>query len=153
MNPFFVYGTLLPNQPNHYLWGKSIVSIETAVFPHGRLYDMGHYPMMIEQPHEVVKGKLITVNPSVYDAITTTLDTLEGYDPARPTASAYRRLERVVEVENGRFVTAWLYLGQPKYVTGLHSIPSGDWGQHISATKKQIKSWWTNVNSVAGIHE
>ena len=153
MKPFFVYGTLLPGQPNHYLWGKSIVTMETAVFPHGRLYDMGNYPMMVEQQNEPVKGKLITVSESSYEAITAVLDALEGFDPEKPTTSAYRRLERVVECENGRFVTAWLYLGQPKFVRGLPSIPSGDWVKHISATMQQINSWWTSTNSVAGLHE
>ena len=153
MKPFFVYGTLLPGQPNHYLWGKSIVRMETAVFPHGRLYDMGHYPMMVEQPNEPVKGKLITVSEAAYEAVTSVLDTLEGYNPDTPHSSAYRRLERVVEMENGRFVTAWLYIGKQRHVRGLPSIPSGDWNQHTSATMQQISNWWTSFNSVGGLHE
>ena len=153
MLPFFVYGTLLPGQPNHYLWGDAIVQMETAVFPNGRLYDMGSYPMMIEQPGEQVKGRLITVHMAAYTAVTVNLDMLEGYDPEQPAASAYRRLERVVQGENGRFVTAWIYLGLPKYIKGLPPIPSGDWIAYATATLQQMNKWWATSNSVAGLHE
>ncbi len=153
MLPFFVYGTLLPGQANHYLWGNSIVKMETAVFPHGRLFDMGSYPMMVEQPGELVKGQLITVDSASYDSVIATLDTLEGYNPKQPTLSTYRRVERLVEVENGRSVTAWIYLGQPKYVKGLLPIYSGDWVAHFNTTLRQMNDWWTDINSIADLHE
>lgn len=152
MNPFFVYGTLLPGQPNFYLWGKAIVQMETAVFPNGRLYDMGHYPMMIEQRGEQVKGRLITVQPADYTAVLACLDSLEGYNPQQQTASAYRRLERIVALEDGRSVMAWIYLGQPRYVTGMPPILSGDWAAHMSAKRQQISKWWATIDSVAGLH-
>jgi len=153
MLPFFVYGTLLPGQPNHYLLGNAIVKMETAVFPHGLLFDMGNYPMMIEQSGKQVKGQLITIDPSSYAPVMANLDLLEGYNPKRPIHSAYCRLERMVELENGRFQTAWMYLGHPTYVKGLPPIHSGDWAAHINTTLQQINDWWATINSVSGIHE
>jgi gamma-glutamylcyclotransferase (GGCT)/AIG2-like uncharacterized protein YtfP len=51
--PFFVYGTLLPGQPNYPLWAAAIRSEQPATLPNGRLYDMaqlglGHYPLLVE---------------------------------------------------------------------------------------------------------
>lgn len=129
------------------------MKMETAVFPHGLLFDMGNYPMMIEQPGKQVKGQLITVDPSFYASVMANLDTLEGYNPKQPTLSAYCRLQRLVKLGNGRSETAWMYLGQPKYVKGLPPIHSGDWAAHINLTLKQINNWWATINSVAGLHE
>lgn len=60
--PFFVYGTLIPGQPNDHLWQGAIGSLEAAVFDNGRLYDMGFYPMLVEGRAGMVKGKLIRVD-------------------------------------------------------------------------------------------
>ena len=45
--PFFVYGTLLPGQPNDDLWGDGIAQVETAVLDDSHIYDMGYYPMLV----------------------------------------------------------------------------------------------------------
>ena len=46
--PFFVYGTLIPDQPNYYLWKDSIVSTKDGLIKNYQLFDMGHYPMIVE---------------------------------------------------------------------------------------------------------
>ena len=152
MHPFFVYGTLLPGQPNDYLWGDAITKTETAVFPNGILFDMGHYPMMIEQPDSRVQGRLITVKPASYATIVANLDALEGYDPAQPQTSPYRRVERAVLLENGRSASAWLYLGHPRYVVGLLPMKSNDWIAHVAVKQQQIRKWWATIDTVAGLH-
>ena len=95
--PFFVYGTLLPGQPNAYLWGEAVAAQQTAVLPNGRLYDLGSFPMLVEEGEESVQGMLIWVRPAEYTAVVASLDELEGYDPAQPLASAYRRVRRAVQ--------------------------------------------------------
>ncbi len=91
--PFFVYGTLIPGQPNEHLWGKAIATIETAVITNCQLYDMGYYPMLVEQQGAAVHGKLITVQYQAYENILARLDNLEGFVPDQPTDSTYRRVQ------------------------------------------------------------
>ena len=45
--PFFVYGTLLPGQPNYYLLEYAITHSAQAIIYDCQLYDMGPYPMMV----------------------------------------------------------------------------------------------------------
>ncbi|MCP4422129.1 MAG: gamma-glutamylcyclotransferase [Chloroflexi bacterium] len=150
--PFFVYGTLLPNQPNFFLWESDIVRIEFASFNGGQLYDMGHYPMVVAAQGQTVQGMMMTVVDAAYNVIQQRLDELEGFNPAQPETSAYRRQSVYVTLANGRLQQAWIYMGQLQYVADKPIVPSGDWATY--AAKKQIESydWWRNVNSVAGLH-
>lgn len=151
-HPFFVYGTLLPGQPNFHLWGTSIVAQETAVFHKGRLYDMGHYPMLVEAPGGRVHGRLMVVAEALYPLLVERLDALEGYDPRAPQASAYRRRAREVLV-NGRRVVAWVYLGQRRHTDGYAPIAGGDWAAYAARKRRQLAQWWANVPSVRGLHD
>ena len=38
--PFFVYGTLIPEQPNYYLWKDSIVDTKKGLIPNYQLFDI-----------------------------------------------------------------------------------------------------------------
>ncbi|MCP5099204.1 MAG: gamma-glutamylcyclotransferase [Chloroflexi bacterium] len=152
-HPLFVYGTLLPNQPNFYLWGDTIIGMETAVFKNGRLYDMGHYPMLIEEPGNQVHGKIITVKSDFYPLIVARLDNLEGYNPQQPQASAYQRKKRLVRLVDGRFINAWVYIGQPQYVKGLPIVETKDWSTHAANEIQLMQKWWATTDSVAGLHE
>ena len=53
--PFFVYGTLIPGQPNYYLWKDCIVNTKKGSIEYYQLFDMGHYPMITES-----NGKNVT---------------------------------------------------------------------------------------------
>ena len=127
MLPFFVYGTLLPGQRNHHIWQGAVVQQVAAVFPNGRLYDMGAFPMLIEEGEGVVRGMVLAVDPAHYTAILTAVDQLEGYDPDAPERSFYLRARRTVYLSHGEPITAWVYLGQPVLVTGHHPIPYDNW--------------------------
>ena len=59
--PFFVYGTLIPNQPNYYLWEKSVINTESGLLKNYQLFDMGHYPMIVESKGSNVEGILIEI--------------------------------------------------------------------------------------------
>ena len=152
--PFFVYGTLLPRQPNYHLWGDCILKERAATFANGRLYDMGHYPMLVEtESGGSIKGCLIEVTDNAYESILIQLDALEGYNPRQPKASAYRRCQRPVRIADGRFVSAWVYIGQEKYVQGKPIVTGGNWEQYVAHKHGQLQAWWQHVNSVAGLHE
>ena len=156
--PFFVYGTLLPGQPNAYLWGDGIAAMETAWFENGRLYDCGPYPMMIEETAVLpVQGQLITPQPYQYDTLRQRLDTLEGFDPAQPQNATYRRVRRQVLVgaraeQPKRSEWAWVYVGRAEFVTNLPPIPSGNWVGYALARQRQMKDWWRHIRSAAGRH-
>ena len=85
--PFFVYGTLIPGQPNDHLWGNAIVSAESAILANCQLFDMDYYPMLVEQCGSSVRGKLITVKEDAYLETLTRIDALEGFVPNRPARS------------------------------------------------------------------
>ena len=107
--PFFVYGTLLPDQPNFFVWGEDIARMEPATFYGGRLYDMGFYPMLIAaEADTAVSGQLITPHPAQYEAVCQRLDELEGYDPEQPELSDYQRRQVEVVVSDGRSQHAWV---------------------------------------------
>lgn len=119
MYPFFVYGTLLPGQPNTVLWQRCVERVEEAVLENGRLYSLGHFPMLIEAEGGAVKGVLLTVRAAAYKQVLVRFDWLE--------AGAYRRVLRRVLTENGRLAEAWTYVGWPEYVVGRPLIANGDW--------------------------
>jgi gamma-glutamylcyclotransferase (GGCT)/AIG2-like uncharacterized protein YtfP len=156
--PFFVYGTLLPGQPNAYLWGEAIAKMETAWFENGRLYDCGAYPMLVEETAALpVEGQLVTAYPGQYDALLERIDILEGFDPDQPEEATYRRVRRQVLVgarheQPKRQEWAWVYLGRPEFVTDLPPIPSGNWVTYAVARRRQMNDWWRTVRSVAGRH-
>jgi gamma-glutamylcyclotransferase (GGCT)/AIG2-like uncharacterized protein YtfP len=137
--PFFVYGTLLPGQPNAVLWRELAVNVEKAQMSNGRLHDMGGYPMLVEAGTESVKGQLITLAPDFYPVVMARLDLLEGFDPVRQNTIGYRRVVREVYVENGRTCPAWVYVGQLDLVNGRVLIPNGDWVTYI-AQKNQAQT-------------
>ena len=151
--PFFVYGTLLPDQPNFYLWGSAITSMETAQFNGGQLYDMGFYPMVVAAKVTAVQGMVIWVAAARYTIIQQRLDNLEGYDPANADGSAYRRQRVQVTLANGRLQQAWIYMGQPQFAGDKPVISSGNWASYAAQKRTQSEAWWHTVNSVAGLHK
>ncbi|MCP4362772.1 MAG: gamma-glutamylcyclotransferase [Chloroflexi bacterium] len=150
--PFFVYGTLLPGQPNYYLWGESIIQRQVAALANGRLYDLGNYPMLLETGDDLVKGMMMTVRPSAYKTVLTRLDYLEGYFPDKPGESEYARLVREVQLEDGTAVTVWVYIGQVNHQLSLPIVPNGDWVTHAAHKQDNLETWWQHINSVAGLH-
>ena len=135
--PFFVYGTLLPDQPNFRLWKDSISRMEYGRIKDCQLFDMGAYPMLVEYKEEMI----------------TRIDELEGYDPEKHGESAYNREMREVELESGKTVTAWVYLGHKKYIDKEKPVPGGKWAKHVARKKEEHQDWWEDVNSVEGLHE
>ncbi len=151
--PFFVYGTLLPGQPNYYLLEYALTNSAQATIHDCQLYDMGPYPMMVEAPGVDTVGMVMDVDDAFVADVTANLDMLEGYDPQNHDSSAYKRVLRKVKLENGRFVEAWVYLGAKTFVNGMEPIDSGDWRQHMRTKQAQISHWWETIETVAGLHQ
>lgn len=150
--PFFVYGTLIPGQPNEHLWGKAITTIETAVIANCQLYDMGYYPMLVEQPVGSVIGKLVTVKDQAYLDILARLDALEGFIPDQPMDSTYRRVKRDVTTHTGRTAVSWVYIGRREHVDESQLIAGGDWVAYAAGNQSRMAAWWQSVHTVLGRH-
>ena len=125
--PIFAYGTLLPGQPNHHFLGECIKSSQNASFPNGRLYNMGYYPMLIEEGNDDVQGILFTIEPVFYDQSIKNIDDLEG--------------------------RAWVYVGSPEFVVDFQPIESSSWIHFIKEDINRIKTWWQDISSVKGLNE
>ena len=150
--PFFVYGTLIPDQPNYYLWKDSIVSTKDGLIKNYQLFDMGHYPMIVESKGNNVYGMLMYVKNEDYTKVTKIIDNLEGYNPENHGSSAYNRELRDIELEDGEIEKAWIYIGSKEYVNEENKVKDGNWVKHISK-KEGSKDWWKDTDTVAGLHE
>jgi gamma-glutamylcyclotransferase (GGCT)/AIG2-like uncharacterized protein YtfP len=142
--PFFVYGTLLPDQPNYDLIVKESIEQRRANFPDGRLYDLGPFPMLLEGSGGLVKGILYSINEADYPIILHRLDALEGFNPRNPSAGDFRRVERLVNLVSGSSIMAWIYIGKPASIRGARLILSGDWIAYSSENKDKLVEWWVN---------
>ncbi|WP_406149241.1 gamma-glutamylcyclotransferase family protein [Streptomyces sp. NBC_01012] len=92
--PFFVYGTLLPGEPNHdrFLRGRTQEE-RPALLPDALLYEGPGYPYAIEG-HGTVRGALVTATPGAYAELLAMLDGLEQYlGPGHPR-NLYERVAR-----------------------------------------------------------
>ncbi len=150
--PFFVYGTLIPDQPNYYLWKDSIVSTKDGLIKNYQLFDMGHYPMIVESEGNNVYGMLMYVKNEDYTKVTKIIDNLEGYNPENHGSSAYNREMRDIELEDGEIEKAWIYIGRKEYVNEENKVKGGNWVKHISK-KEGNQDWWKDTETVAGLHE
>ena len=148
--PFFVYGTLLPNQPNYYLWKDSIAGTKNGIIRNYQLFDMGHYPMIVESKGNNVEGMLIYIKTEDYGQITKVIDNLEGYNPEKHGDSAYNRETKNIELENGELEKALIYIGSEDFVKKENAVEGGNWIAHVS-NKKKNQDWWKDTDTVAGL--
>lgn len=138
--PFFVYGTLLPGEPNHDLFLRGRTAKErAAVLPRALLYDGPGYPYAIDG-HGRVHGTLLTAAPGVYGELLGLLDHLEEYlGPGHPR-NLYERVVREVELPgkgetgqepSGAGTRAWVYLAAAAVTRSLRTsgnvIAEGRW--------------------------
>ncbi|MFD5140373.1 gamma-glutamylcyclotransferase [Streptomyces sp. NPDC058378] len=154
--PFFVYGTLLPGEPNHdrFLRGRTYQE-RPAVLPGALLYEGPGYPYAVEG-HGTVHGALVTAAPGAYAELLGLLDDLEEFlGPGHPR-NLYERVAREavpapgVPHEPGPGgsgagepgagqpgpgqpgpVRAWVYLAAGAVARSLRTggtlVPGGDW--------------------------
>ncbi|WP_282687013.1 MULTISPECIES: gamma-glutamylcyclotransferase family protein [unclassified Streptomyces] len=131
--PFFVYGTLLPGEPNHDLFLRGRTTGERpAVLPRALLYEGPGYPYAIEG-HSRVHGTLLVAAPGIYGELLGLLDHLEEFlGPGHPR-NLYERVVREVEPAgpDGGSVRAWVYLAATAVTRSLRTggvlIPGGRW--------------------------
>lgn len=131
--PFFVYGTLRTGESNATLLRGAIARSRNAQLSGAQMFDLGPYPMIIENDGEVW-GELIEIEAEKYAAILKSLDRLEGVDGANPEnlAAFYQRLRRLVCVE-GESIEAWIYFGREASARRGCVVAGGDWVERFGA--------------------
>lgn len=143
--PLFVYGTLRPGQVQYqYLRGKTRAEYP-ACMEGVCLFSLTSFPMLVSLDrlpphlnrddilHTRVYGNLVVPHERHYERLLTQLDRYEDYNPCETQESMYWRELREVTVlfPEPQAVQAWVYMGNPQFLTPEHSvIQSGDWVQH-----------------------
>lgn len=117
----FVYGTLLPGEPNAPLLGGFNYTVA------GTLYDNGGFPFAILRAGpNVIRGAVCSFAPKDMEAVLARLDRLEGY-----FGPGERNLYDRVEVTTGSGAWAWVYevalLRRGTVMHRLPRIPGGNW--------------------------
>jgi gamma-glutamylcyclotransferase (GGCT)/AIG2-like uncharacterized protein YtfP len=126
----FTYGTLRRAAGNaaHRLLaeGAELVGHGTV---RGRLYQATDFPVLVPDPEGVaVAGEIYRVAAPA--AVFLRLDQYEGFDPASPDTSEFRRDFVQVAMNNGSPVTAWAYIYQ-RPLFDLKPIPHGDYARFV----------------------
>jgi gamma-glutamylcyclotransferase (GGCT)/AIG2-like uncharacterized protein YtfP len=105
----FVYGTLkVGGRLDRGSLKKARTSVENATIV-GAIYSLGPYPTIkLDKEGEVV-GEVHTFHGDDFDAILSTMDMIEGYNPAKPENGLYNRHVVSAKLEDGTTTEAWAY--------------------------------------------
>lgn len=127
----FVYGTLrrVFDHPMHGWLARHARWVGEATFQ-GNLFSLGAYPGAVPsaRPADRVKGEVYEVQDA--GPLFERLDEYEDFLPDNPAASLYLRQLHDVELVDGRWVRAWVYVFNRPTV-GLPWVASGDWAQEV----------------------
>lgn len=126
----FFYGTLMAafNRP-----GRQRVESQLVFTGHGRiraaLFDLGIYPAAVPSEDEsTVAGEVYELQDAA--AVLPMLDEIEGFRPAEPDRSLYRRVITDVTMDSGEARQAWAYFYNAP-LGRAERIASGDYLQHL----------------------
>ncbi len=157
--PFFVYGTLLPAQPNAYLWQGKVSQVSPAILPHGWLYDMGAFPLLRlgkpgegqlagQQAGRQIEGALLVAKNEEYAELLAQIDALEGYFPDDIANSEYRRLQTEVILTDGSPIQAWVYEGNASRIAGMPPLQISSWAAYADQKYDAMQQWWDNFHGL-----
>ena len=120
----FVYGTLLKDEPNHYLLSEAEFIYRSQTKPDYILLDInGHFPAIVLSGNTSVKGEVYKINKRTLSQI----DRLEG------NPNFYKRVE--INLQNKLMVKT--YLLDLNNFGSYSRIDSGDW-RVWNRAKKQV---------------
>ena len=132
----FTYGTLrrAAGTAAHRLLADNAELVGHGVV-RGRLYQATGFPVLVPDPQGVeVTGEIYRVFAP--QAAFLRLDQYEGFDPASPDTSEFRRDLVPVAMSDGRTVTAWAYIYQ-RPLFDLQPIPHGDYARFLRENADQ----------------
>ncbi|MCA9521600.1 MAG: gamma-glutamylcyclotransferase [Myxococcales bacterium] len=124
------YGTLMRGESHHaLLTAGDVLDDPIAIAIEGTLWSFGAYPALsIDGATGVmVYGECYHI-PSLDERLAH-LDAYEGYDPAHPESSEYRRIGLALQANPEETLHAWCYVVDEGYArrAALHRIASGSW--------------------------
>ena len=107
----FVYGTLrraVNNEMSQLLF-KHATFIDEASFQ-GKLYQIDYYPGAVasDNADDIVKGEVYLLNQA--EVLLPLLDKYEEFGPTFPEPNEYLRQQQQILLNNGRLITAWMYV-------------------------------------------
>ena len=115
--------------------GRAALSVDPRLTSCGRgsisatLFDVGPYPAAIPASDSRVKGEIHRMtNPA--DLIRV-FDEIEDFDPSKPNAGRYVRVEVPVTLDDGSVASAWVYFYNAP-LSRAEPIASGDYLEHLS---------------------
>ncbi len=128
----FVYGTLrrMSGHDAHRLVATDAVLVGEGSL-RGLLYAADGYPALVasDDAADLVRGEVYRLGGSGQCAtasVLARLDEYEGCDPLHPARGLFRRVRAEVALDDGRRVSAWVYLYN-RDTTALRRIASGDY--------------------------
>jgi gamma-glutamylcyclotransferase (GGCT)/AIG2-like uncharacterized protein YtfP len=106
----FVYGTLRPGHaPREIAHLVDQLTLIGAGSVRAHLHDLGAYPgITLDDAAPAVPGVILSLPPD--EALLAQLDDYEGYIPAHPEASLFRRVRTTVTLTDGTLATCWVYV-------------------------------------------
>jgi gamma-glutamylcyclotransferase (GGCT)/AIG2-like uncharacterized protein YtfP len=123
----FVYGTLMNGMEANELLGREGARFVGRGAMPGALYDLGEYPAVVKNDDRggMVHGELYELTrPDILG----NLDEYEDYRPGRSSSLFVREHVLVRRLDNGRKVTAWTYVYNPRRsLRRAKRIESGDY--------------------------
>jgi gamma-glutamylcyclotransferase (GGCT)/AIG2-like uncharacterized protein YtfP len=125
----FFYGTLMSGFKRA---GRA--RLDPKLAPQGRgsigatLFDLGIYPAATPSVDTRVWGEVYQMTD--VEAVLAALDEIEGFRPAEPDRSLYRRVETPVTFDDGHVADAWAYFYNAP-LGGAQRIESGDYLEHL----------------------
>ena len=125
----FFYGTLMSgfSRPGRARIDPHLVA-EGRGWIRATLFDLGIYPAAIPAGDGRVWGEVHRMTNA--DVVLAELDAIEGFQPSKPDASLYTRVETTVTFDNGRTASAWAYFYNAP-LGGAQRISSGDYLDHL----------------------
>ncbi len=127
----FVYGTLAPDRaPAGIARAVSKLRPVGDAWTRGRLYDFGDYPGAIfsGQTSSRVVGQVWELVGGMN--LLRTLDAYEEFDERHPENSLFVRKKRLIRLDDGRQLLAWVYEYNRDPSNGA-LIPHGDYRRHV----------------------
>ena len=120
----FVYGTLMSTAASALGTGERVrlASVARNLGPatvHGRLYDLGGYPGLVDAPGALVEGEVVRLAAGEFRW-------LDRYEGVGADEAEYERGLRPARLAGGTLVSAWVYLYRGP-TAGLMPIESGRW--------------------------
>lgn len=123
----FVYGSLRKDfsSPASEILDNHSEYVGEATFQ-GKLYKVDWYPGVVpsDDPDDIVFGEVYKITEK--DHVLPALDRYEGCSPEDPEPHAFVRKQRLVTLDNGGTIDAWIYL-YTRPVSGKDRIDSGDY--------------------------